>query len=434
MHRYLLTLFLLLPLSLEAFWPVFYEFGEEKRIFGPLVSFSKKEGKKEKIIRPLFLIHEEKALMFPYPLAKFSPDKSYFIPFYSATKEIDRSYFSLFLLFYGREGDETFFGIFPFYGEMKNRFGRDRIGFFLWPIYGVSEIKGKKKENFIWPFFSLYSGKETGYKVFPLYGVREIEGVKKSRFFLWPLIYLEKKDMDTEDPYYSFYFLPFYLSGRNESRSVESYCVLFPLYCYFKNREGTKESILWPFITKSDGKEVGISIFPFFKHLVTEEYEIEGILWPFLYTKKESFFEGEEEIDVRFLILNRYAKKGEETFFNVWPLFGYEEKKNTKSFSLPFLFPFRFERIQSLINPLFSIVEYKRKDDWRGLNILYGLYTDERKGENWKKRFAFLLEAKKEEGRTLIEILSGLFAIEESKMRVFFVPIRRGQRGTQNVP
>jgi len=417
LKRAILLLFLLAPFKLYPFWPFFYEFGEEKRILGPLISFSE-EDRNELIIRPLFFIHEKKdgVLRFPYPIGRFGPQKSYFIPIYMSHEKDEGRNYSFFLFFWGEENGETYGGFFPFYGKLKNRFGKDRIGFFLWPLYGVSEIGERKKESIVWPIFSLYSGGERGYKVFPLYGVREIEGVKRSQFFLWPFLYMDEKGLDTEDPMRSFYLLPFYISGENKSGSLSSYCVLFPLYCRFKNPERVKVSYLWPFITRSEGKEEGVSVFPLFKRMEKEDYLEEGFIWPFLYTKRESLKE-EKEVDVRFLMVNRYEKKEEELYFNIWPLFGYEAKNGVRKLSLPFVFPFRFEGFQKIINPLFSIFEYRREGEWEGLNLLYGLFTHEKRAKSSKTRFAFLFELERKDEETDFRFFSGLISFQQRPNR-----------------
>ncbi|MCX7856638.1 MAG: hypothetical protein N2513_01450 [Deltaproteobacteria bacterium] len=435
--RSLLIIFLFLPLSSYAIWPFFYEFGEEKRLLGPFISLTDKEEKEELIVRPLFLIYENEnggVVRFPYPLARFGPKKSYFVPFYMSQEQKERKNYSFFLFFYGKENNETYGGLFPIYGHLKNRFGNEDIRFFLWPLYSSTEVEKRKKENFFWPIFSIYSGEEKGFKVFPFYGRREIEGRKKTEFFFWPFIYREIKGLDTEDPYSSFYFVPFYLTGKKESGSLESLCVMFPLYCRFKNPYRTKVSYFWPFITVSEGKEKGVSIFPLFKNMVSAEYKTEGFLWPFLYTKKESIDEEEKEIDIQFLLLNRYERKKEALFVNLWPFFGYEKKEGSSKLAVPFVFPFKFEGFQKIINPLFSIVEYKKQGDWEGLNILYGLYTQERKKNTWKRRLAFLLEVKKEENETAIKFFCGLLGFQKSKVTLFFVPFSRDQKDTQNVP
>jgi len=60
------------------------------------------------------------------------------------------------------------------------------------------------------------------------------------------------------------------------------------------------------------------------------------------------------------------------------------------------------------------------------VSLLYGLYTREEIGENWKTRLAFLFEMKKDKGKIGFEILSGLFGLDNEKVKIFFIPIKRG--------
>ena len=58
-------------------------------------------------------------------------------------------------------------------------------------------------------------------------------------------------------------------------------------------------------------------------------------------------------------------------------------------------------------------------------NVLYGLYTQEKAGQTWKTRFAFLLTLKKDQDGSGFELLSGLFGIDRKKIKIFFIPIKR---------
>ena len=58
-------------------------------------------------------------------------------------------------------------------------------------------------------------------------------------------------------------------------------------------------------------------------------------------------------------------------------------------------------------------------------SLLYGFYTQESKGENWKTRFAFLFEMKKDKDSIGFEVFSGLFGFDKDYVKIFFIPIKR---------
>ncbi|MCS7280010.1 MAG: hypothetical protein NZ583_00045 [Desulfobacterota bacterium] len=430
------SLFFLTSSYSFAFWPIYYEFGEEKRFLGPLISWkAKKEEKKELVVRPLLLIYEEnekKVLHFPYPLGRFENEKSYFVPFFMAQRREEKKDYSFLLVYWGESEGENYGGFFPFYGEVKKRFGKDRIRFFLWPLYGATEIDGAKKENYLWPFFSLYSGEEKGYKIFPIYGKHERPDIRESQFFLWPFFYKERKNLDTDDPFRSIYLLPFYLSGKTESGSFDSYCIMFPLYCRLKSPGKVKKYYLWPFVEKVEGEEEGVSIFPLIRKIKTEDHETLGILWPFFYTRKEFFDERKKGTETAFLLLSRYEKEDSQFVLSLWPLLGYKVSETETEVNFPFIFPLKFEKFQKILNPLFSLLEYRKEGDWEGLNILYGLYTQERWKKKWKKRVGFIFEVKQEDEEISFRFLSGLLEVGNSKLTVFFVPFKRGQKDNRS--
>jgi hypothetical protein len=60
-------------------------------------------------------------------------------------------------------------------------------------------------------------------------------------------------------------------------------------------------------------------------------------------------------------------------------------------------------------------------------SILYGLFTKEEEGDKIVRlRFAFLFEYKKDNEGKGFEFFSGLFGIDKSKVKLFFIPIKRG--------
>jgi len=66
------------------------------------------------------------------------------------------------------------------------------------------------------------------------------------------------------------------------------------------------------------------------------------------------------------------------------------------------------------------------------LSLFYGLFTKEEKGDNFRTRFAFLFEIKRESGDVGFELLSGLFGIDKKRVRIFFIPIERNAQTDQS--
>jgi len=425
MHRFL-WLFFLLPCTVHAFWPLSWEFNNEKRFFGPLASYEKLDENIYLTVRPLLFAYDSEdggRYHFLYPLGKSTKEKSYFIPFFLSKEFEGRRDTSIFLFFFGESQKGAYGGFFPFYGRLYNRFSKDEMGFFAWPLYSYTENEGARKTNILWPFFSFYSGEERGVKAWPIYGTREREGVKRTSFFLWPIFHKEKKDLDTDEPVDIFYAFPFYMQRISEKRA--SYTVIWPLFSYARDVDKRKWDILWPIFSRTEGEErKGFGIFPLFSYDLKGRDRTVNILWP-LY-KESEWYSGEERFfQRRVLLLSKYEEEKDKTFLNVWPLFDYRDKDSEYAFFFPSIFPFREQGFDRIIKPLFTLWEQRGSETSKKTNLLYGLFTSERNGDTWKMRFAFLLEVKKDEEGFGFQILAGLFGIDKKKVKIFYIPFER---------
>ncbi len=412
---------LALPGASHALWPLVWELGTEKNYLGPLIT-SETVGEASRLtVRPILFSYDPagETYDFIYPLGRSTKEKSYFIPLYMRFESEEKSETAFFPCFFGRNKDKEYGGCFPFYGKLYGRLGRDEMGFFLWPLYSYTVDKGATKTNLLWPFFATYSGKEEGFKAWPLYGTHNREGESKSTFFLWPIFLSKQTDLDTDDPKDTFYAVPFYM--RSTSPTVTSYTVMWPFFSYFRTPHMTKISAPWPLYTKTEGgDEQGVSSFPFYHHHETEDSSTTYVAWP-LY--KESLRPNMSE--KRYYLLSRHIEDDRGTFLNIWPFFEYRQSEEQAAFFFPSIIPYRSAAFDRIARPLITLYEYRRKGDLQLTNLLYGLYTKEKKGESWKRRLAFLFELTKEPEGYGFELLSGLFGVNPHKVTLLFIPIKR---------
>ena len=422
----LLVLFVLFPCCVHAVWPLSWEFNDEKRFLGPLVSYEKKDDITRFTFRPLLSSYDSDhggVYSFLYPLGKSTPEESYFIPIYRSKRSGEESDTSILLFFWGNSRQGGYGGVFPFYGRLYERFAKDEMGFFMWPLYSYSKAEGATRTNFMWPIFSLYSGEEKGFRVWPLVGTREREGVKTSTFFLWPVFNVEKKNLDTDEPVDTFYAFPFYL--QSTSRTKAFYSVMWPLFSYTRDEDKTKWGLFASLWSRTEGEENrGYSLLPLISHDKKARDTTLNLLWP-VYQESEWYVKDERFFQRRVAAINRYIEEPDKVFFNIWPFFEYESRKEDHVFLLPSLLPFRIEEFDRIIKPLFTLYEQRQTGKKRMVSLLYGLYTREEEGEKWRTRFAFLLDLKRDTGGVGFEIFSGLFGIDKDHLKLFFMPIKR---------
>lgn len=428
MYRTFLAILLLLSCTSCAMWPLSWEFNGEKRFLGPLISFHRTDDSSHLTLRPLLATYDSTeggVYNFLYPLGHVRKEHSYFLPFYRSRKFRDNTDTAFTLFFWGEsQRHGSYGGVFPLYGRLYDRFAKDEIAFFMWPLFSYTRSEDATKTSVMWPFLGWYGGMESGFRLFPIYGRRALPGTRESFFFLWPIFLGERKDLDTEEPVDNFFIFPFYLHSK--SRTKASYTIMWPLFNYSRTEDGGGWGVFADLISVKEGKErVERNFFPFYA------YELKGrdrrlkLLGP-LYLESEWYVGNEKFVHRRVAIVNRYFQEKDRSFLNIWPFFEYSEEKGDYSLLAPSFLPFRVEGFDRIVKPLYTLYEFRKDKKKEGLSLLYGLFTREQRGEVRSTRFAFLLEMKEERGKRSFEIFSGLFGWSRDYIKILFIPFKRG--------
>ena len=415
---------IILPGSLLACWPVYWELDGQKNFFGPLISYEEEDGQVHLTVRPLLSSYDTPgnySLLFP--LGGGSAERSYFAPFYTRHRSEDASDVTLFPFFWGKTGERTYGGVFPFYGRLYNRFRRDEIGFFLWPLYSYSKGDGTTRTNVLWPFFSFSHGRQEGFKLGPFYGRWRWGDERRSSFVLWPFFIRDEKDLTTDNPKSSYWVVPFYM--ETTSPRYEFHAVLWPLFTSTKGPEKTEIGAPWPFYTHTTGKEErGTGMWPLYSRYWNGKDETTHVLWP-VYAEREWYPGDMKWTQVRVLMINNYKVDNRGTFFNVWPFFEYRQAKEASVFYFPSLLPWRNVAFDRIMRPLMTLYEYRKEGGKTTANFLYGFYTKEEEGERWRRRLAFLLDVKREPEGLGFEVFSGLFGVDSRRIKICYIPLER---------
>jgi len=443
------------PFSLN-FWPLFQYFSDptegtkEIEGLGPFFTWKKDPHRRQWGIRPLlYWTGDEKEsfsrLEVVYPLGKYQvregDKKGYFVLIslfreesFDGKKKWDFQFFPFFI---GKtEEGEDYFGLFPIYGFLLNRYGKEEIRFYLWPLYSRSTSEGVHTTNLFWPFFSFIDGeKKKGYRFWPIYGHRETFGISKSEFFLWPVFLKQTMGMDTDDPVEERLIFPFYLS--KESKHFESKTIFWPFFSHARDRLTGFEQwdLPWPVFQSLKGEELyGIKFFPFYGYKEKEgDLKRIFVLYP-IYQLEEDQMRETEERTHRILLLIR-IRSGEdrqgvqkESSLRIWPFFDYErEPTGHTTFSFLYLFPFKDEGFERNLFPLFRIFRWE-KDPQKGksTDVLWGFYKRTEKEELDFWEVAHLIGVKRGEGWKTVSVLKGLFYYkrdgENVDLRLFYLP------------
>ncbi len=212
--------------------------------------------------------------------------------------------------------EQTIGAVFPLAGQFRNYWARDRIRFFLWPLFVHSEQGTGEDYNeiysLVWPITGYYRGpRVSGFRLWPLFSHVSKEDEFSRSYWLWPLGHRRVGQMSRDDPRQEdiTLFIPFYARFRQPNVSLD---MVFPFYGrlevhrristgYFLaiyNRETNtrdmtvEDRFLW-FVVRSkralpdaDPEEVapramlGGGVFPFYLRTQGQNRVRKSIMWP----------------------------------------------------------------------------------------------------------------------------------------------------------
>ncbi len=427
----LITLLFLTPSFSKAFennkylfsinlWPLFvYHKNKvnhtfDVKLLGPLIESQKNSHSQIFSLRPLISKEETdrfKNFYFLSPLGYYKKNKQTglyslrIIPLINfSNKKKETEYYEFFPFFWGKSQNETFGGFFPFYGVIKNRFGAEKITFFLWPLYSHAVYKNYESKSYLWPFFkvissSKYPEKYKGFKFFPFYK-HYLLGNTQEFFILWPLYIKEVKNNKTVKTYY----FPFYLEEQIKTCNRKIYLWPFFQKITCQNPYYYQTDSPWPFFRKLKGNYArgwvkGFRIWPFYGYYIKEEpaysFKKEKFLWP-LFSRMELKSKGNGKkyrfSQKNFFFLISFTHKSisykNKTLENydesrIFPLFySFNSKKESSSLSYVFyVIPFNDRGMELNYGPIFQIWKSEKEKKWERSEFLWGLIYREKSPE-----------------------------------------------------
>ena len=110
----------------------------------------------------------------------------------------------------GRRKARSYGGVFPLYGKLYNRFRRDEIGFFLWPLYSYSNVgRDDEDERSLAALLLLQRASRKASSWVPSTAGGGWGRGGASSFVLWPFFIKDEKGLDTDNPKKSLWAVPF---------------------------------------------------------------------------------------------------------------------------------------------------------------------------------------------------------------------------------
>jgi len=449
-------------ISTFTIWPLvdYRENPKEKSsrlsLLGPLISFDQKGEDSITAFRPFYFGESndksgDSSARYLYPLSSSgnTPETSRFEFLHILQKDVFRkdesaaaeSSFMLFPFIISGESRKygPYTSIFPFYGDIYERWYKDEYHYVLFPIYSRTVKKGTTNYNLLYPFFTFTSGeKESGFQFWPLYGHTAKEGVYSSTFALWPIYLNEKKGLDTDNPSTRFNLFPLYCSF--DSKQVNSETWLWPFFGYSSDSRKNEEErdYLWPIWLTVRGEKRSITKFlPFYSEERSPDSSKNWYLWPLYRTDsiQSSVYRQERQRLLYFLFSDRVEswavddKSRRRTA--LWPLFVYKrDTEDNMSITLPAPVEPILDRdgIEKSWAPLWRIYSHQWNSSGdSSLSIIWNLYWHEKHGDNLAGELFPLFRYRSTKRLTELQFMKGLVEYREkpesSSISLFWLPL-----------
>ena len=421
-------------------------------LFGPLVKFETKADETELALRPFIYRATDDAgtaqteVLYPLYVERSQPGTSFFdvfhllnVDFGEREKGSSNQFYLFPFLFYGEDPEQgRYAAFFPFGGTLYNWFGRDRITFAMFPLYGQTERGTTTTDNILWPFFSRVSGeKESGFAFWPIYGQSQKEGVYSKKFFLWPIFFDEELALDSGNPLSRFAVLPFWM--EQESRNYSQRTVFWPFFSWTQDRAKEYEQwdAPWPLVRVTQGtSRHGLRLLPLYADETVEARRKRWFLWPVYQIEDVN-----TELIVRqrhrilFFLYSDLAERKldtgvEKRKIDFWPLFGYQRENGVSQFNalalLDAFFP-NNKAIERSWSPLWRL--YQQRWDEQGnlvISILWNLYWHERQGNQLALELFPLFDYRRGLEETRLRLFKGVMGVrsepERTCLSLFYLP------------
>ena len=412
-------------------------------ILGPLIKFQKKGEDRDTAVRPLFYQksharERSSSTYFLYPAAflENTPDsdtfevvrlfqKSNFRKDQAAEKDGTAMLFPFYIAGHS-EKRGSYRSVFPFYGDIYDRFWRDEYHFLMFPLYGSTVNRGTTTRHYLYPFFSTTTGvKESGFEFFPLYGQSEKLGVYSKRYLLWPFYTTGKSGLDTDNPTEKSFLFPLYAS--TDSPKVTSRSYFWPFFGYTVDREHQSQETdyFWPFAYKVRGKKRNADAFlPLYSRDTYADGEKRWYLWPFFRheeIRSESFNRDYDRV-LFFLYRSSQESWPKEGMHRnrtaLWPLFLYQNKADgVSSISLPAPVESVFDKegIEQNWAPLWRLYQRRWDEDGNSASsLLWNLYWHERRGPELAYELFPVIAYRGGKTESELKLLKGFFSLKSS--------------------
>ncbi len=388
--------------------------------------------------------------------------------------DYDSGLFPLYLYGSGDTAKDRYLFIYPIGGNIKGKFGYDRISpwvfpgvalFFLYPpsaivswqtlfwtlaslipVYTEFDMREYHGKAIFWPFIKWGEGGNLyDFRIFPFYAHNYKKGWYES--YNWLLIFNYREMYYSNDTRYTFFIFPFYGSKWSDSGDMSAHVILWPFFSWgHDDRTGDSSyNLPWPLVQIRDCREPYVRsriFFPFYGRYNYGSKETFFVTPLYFRMKKETeAYKSEEHFSA--IIIWWFKRDYRVTdeyygnswrYFKFWPLIQVEwNDRDMFSMNILSLLPFRDTfGYEKLYQPFWTLFEYRRKTGGeKHLGILLRTYYQVWSDDMFKMKIPLLVTYDRQ-GDSIREFsfLLSSFGYEKDKdgsyIKFLWIPLKIG--------
>lgn len=335
----------------------------------------------------------------------------------------------------GKNGEESYLGVFPIYLDAPQFLTYDRLTIALWPLYVRTQKDDRVGHTFLWPLLGFgYSSQPDGnrwHRILPLYNYIAHPGRYARYALLWPFLNWSWENLDSDDPMFSHAFWPLYARQCSESGRRSGWSFLWPLFQSRRiGEEYRRIDAPWPIYRYErdlrNGKDfLQWWVWPLVSRTLAPKQRAWSVLWPLIWFREYEDPEGKQThrwvLPFYWHVHRDWNDGREDDFLKIWPLWHRERKHDgTGEWSVLSLWPYQkanAEGVDEAYGWLWTLARHRtRKPDDQSFELAAHVYSQRRRGKRIQTSVPFLFNYESDGS--------------ESTLRLFqFIPLRFGSSG-----
>ncbi len=322
---------------------------------------------------------------------------------------------------------QSYGGVFPLGGRVREFLGMDQIDFFLFPLYGHVRDVGIESHHVLWPIYARVRGPGVRRdRVFPLYGKSWREDQWTKRFVLWPIwssVRYEYPDQTGNG------FVLFPLVGRVNLNDQKGWMVLPPFFRWSRSDTQVDVNAPWPFIRYGTGDVNRFHVWPLFGWRETALEKSAFFVWPIGYAQTQQ--KARDVVEHRRLFPLIYHKTVRprvesgvtepdptERFEQLWPLASYERRGEERRIRAPVLWPLPCPGgLERNWAPLWTLYDRTWTTNQLDESWLWGVYRRRASGNSRSWSIFPLYRSRQSDEQRAWSFLLGLAGYEREGLR-----------------